>query len=251
MRFNWAPLRHALSALRTDGAPLRLWWRDDDAIEPGHALDRLADLSGEVGLPVGLAVIPSLAKPGLAEHLSARTELVPMVHGWAHANHASAGSKKAEFGQLRDRAERELGAALDRSRELFGGALLPVFVPPWNRIAPELEARLSPLGYVGISTFGPRTIAPEGLIRLNTHVDPVDWHGRRGLIDPQTLIARIAAILDDRRRGRTDPQEPLGYLTHHLIHDDPLWQFSRALLCELLDGGAQPLDPGHFTGDLE
>jgi hypothetical protein len=29
-------------------------------------------------------------------------------------------------------------------------------------------------------------------------------------------------------------------LTHHLVHDAAIWEFTRACLSELLDGGAQP-----------
>jgi len=38
--------------------------------------------------------------------------------------------------------------------------------------------------------------------------------------------------------------EPLGLLTHHLVHTEEVWEFSRDVLYILLDGGANPADIG-------
>jgi len=32
----------------------------------------------------------------------------------------------------------------------------------------------------------------------------------------------------------------LGFLTHHLVHDEDIWGFTHACLARLLDGGAVP-----------
>lgn len=76
------------------------------------------------------------------------------MHGLAHDNHAPLDAKPAEFGPhrplatLREEAARALALAQARvPRE----TLLPVFVPPWNRIAPDLAADLPALGYAGLS----------------------------------------------------------------------------------------------------
>ena len=44
---------------------------------------------------------------------------------------------------------------------------LPVLVPPWNRIAPDLIAHLPAAGYTGLSTFNPHPTAhpPPGTTR--------------------------------------------------------------------------------------
>lgn len=62
---------------------LRLWLRDDDAVAPSPALDRLAGLSERFALPVLLAVIPMLAEPALAAALRAapRSCLASMAAG--------------------------------------------------------------------------------------------------------------------------------------------------------------------------
>ncbi|THF85384.1 MAG: polysaccharide deacetylase, partial [Sulfitobacter sp. SK025] len=34
--------------------------------------------------------------------------------------------------------------------------------------------------------------------------------------------------------------EPLGFLTHHLVHNEDIWNFTRACLKTFLDAGALP-----------
>jgi hypothetical protein len=196
------------------------------------------------GLPVHLAVIPAHATAALARTVRTDPWLVPVVHGWAHDNHAPEGAKKAEFGAHRPLpamlAEAQQG--LDRLRDLFGDRLQPMFVPPWNRITPELVQSLPALGYLALSTFTPRraALAAPGMAQINTHLDPVAWKTHRGLADPDRLIAQLAAQLADRREGRADNDEPYGLLTHHLVHDDAVWQFAGALLTRLVAGPVRP-----------
>jgi hypothetical protein len=118
-------------------------------------------------------------------------------------------------------------------RAAFGQEkLVPVLVPPWNRIAPDLVQKLPALGYCGLSTFGRRAArepAP-GLVQVNTHVDPIDWRGSRGLLAPAALIRQLAAAVSARVDGRQNADEPIGLLTHHLIHDEALWAYCAALL---------------------
>ena len=108
---DWRPLEAELDLISPDD-PLPLWWRDDDAIASTPALDRLIAQSGAVGLPVHLAVIPAHADRSLATRLSETACLIPVVHGWAHANHAPAGQKKAEFGAHRPIEQMQREAAM-------------------------------------------------------------------------------------------------------------------------------------------
>ncbi len=122
--------------------------------------------------------------------------------------------------------------------------MLPVFVPPWNRIDPALAERLGSLGYIALSTFTPREgrlVAP-GLVQINTHLDPINWRGGGGLLPADQLIHQLVVLLRDRREGRTDAEEPLGLLTHHLVHDAAIWGFTESCLARLLDGGAVAVD---------
>ncbi|WP_428927586.1 polysaccharide deacetylase family protein [Marinibacterium sp. SX1] len=228
---DWRPLEAELDRL---DAPLPVWWRDDDAVRDTPALDRLIGLAEGTGWPLHLAVIPAHAEASLAARLARAPGVVAVTHGMAHANHAPEGSKKAEFGAHRPVAEMaaEAGAARARLADLLGAEPAPMFVPPWNRVAPDLLPMLPDAGFAMISTFTPRDAprAAPGLWRVNTHLDPIDWRGSRSLVDPDRLIAQMARDLADRRTGRTDPDEPYGLLTHHLVHDDPIRDFVAALL---------------------
>ncbi|NSY39928.1 polysaccharide deacetylase family protein [Leisingera sp. ANG59] len=240
---DWSGLDRELDNWQQAGLTLPLWWRDDDAMSQSSELERLAALSEDLDLPVHLAVIPQGATADLARFVSEHPTLIPVVHGWAHQNHAPAGEKKAEFGthrpleELLDDAERGLVAL----QKMFGGVLRPMFVPPWNRISPEMLTWLAGAGYTAVSTFTPRKAAKpaSGLLRVNTHLDPIDWKGGRGLLPVDQLTAQVARQLRDRRMGDADNAEPYGILTHHLVHDDSIWTFISALVKRLLDGPAE------------
>lgn len=251
---DWTPLDRELDRWSAAGLTLPFWWRDDDVVAPTDALGALAALSDLTGIPVHLAVIPAHVSPTLADLLATQPDLIPVVHGWAHENHAPEGQKKAEFGAHRPLPEMAAQArdGLDRLRALFGAALRPMFVPPWNRIAPEMIQTLPALGYRMISTFTPRqaAVAAPGLVRINTHLDPIDWRGSRSLADPDRLIAQMAQQLADRREGRADAAEPYGLLTHHLVHDAAIRDFTTALLTRLRAGPVRLWTAPTETEDL-
>lgn len=244
MKVDWSPLTAELAIWRAQGRSLPIWWRDDDAIAPTVALERLAKLAEALTLPVHLAVIPKLAQPSLPAFTNAQDGIVPVVHGWQHISHAPEGAKKAEFGHPRGTAASDAARALERMQSLFADRLLPIFVPPWNRLDAGLLPTLAQAGYAGISTYLPRKarVAVPGLVQINTHIDPIFWRGGRGLVPASEQIAHIVQLLQDRRHGVTDGQEPLGFLTHHLVHDAEIWEFTQACLATLLDGGAVPAD---------
>ncbi len=237
---DWTPLDRELAEWASLGMTLPLWWRDDDATATGAALDRLTGLAEARGVPVHLAVIPEAATQGLAAHVLGSNHLIPVVHGWAHQNHAPLGEKKAEFGDHRPvlEMEAEVADGLDKLTHLFGRHLCRMFVPPWNRISPQMVTGLQRLGITSLSTFTPRRapLAAPGLAQINTHLDPIDWKGGRGLVDPDSLIAGLVRQLADRRLGRADNGEPYGILTHHLVHNEAIWGFTDALLGRLMAG---------------
>ncbi|MGI9336246.1 MAG: polysaccharide deacetylase family protein, partial [Gammaproteobacteria bacterium] len=115
-------------------------------------------------------------------------------------------------------------------RELFGERFRPVLVPPWNRIAAALEPELASLGIRALSTFGPRHRQPivPGLIRLNAHIDIIDWRGTRGFRGVDGVLADTVAHLRMRRAQHMDATEPTGLLSHHLDHDEGCWAFVEA-----------------------
>ena len=225
---NWSDLTDELDAWQAEGRTASLWWRDDDAVAPAPALDRLAALANEHEVTVGLAVIPALAEPALAPWLrSVRAEV--LQHGWAHRSHAAPGEKKAEFGGRRapDDVTAELSRGFRRLGEIAGDRLRPVLVPPWNRIDPGLIPGLPRAGFRGFSTYGPRAGAEPapGLRQANCHVDVVDWRGGRGFVGCGRALASVVAHLAARRARSVDPAEPTGLLTHHAVHEESTWTF--------------------------
>jgi len=164
-------------------------------------------------------------------------------------NHVPKNMSRADFfSSLLETRIDEAARGLVRLRSLFGPDLRPMFVPPWNRVAPDLLPALPGLGFTHLSTVTPRR-APEaapGLAQVDAHLDPIDWKGSRGLADPDRLIAQIAAQLAERRSGRADASEPYGILTHHLAHDEAIWSFIDTLLARLMRGPVRPWTVPHM-----
>jgi len=236
-RADWSPLDDVLRRTAGEGRTVAVWWRDDDAVAATPGLDRLLEVARAFDLPIALAAIPRGVERSLMERLGDEPQAHVFVHGLAHLNHAPFGEKKAEFGPHRPLAAlaREADAGLRLAETACRAKLLPVFVPPWNRTAPELLPLLSGLGYRGFSSFGDRRSrepAP-GLRQINTHIDPVDWTGGRGLLPEEAIVARLAAVIAARLDGGADADEPIGLLTHHLIHDEGVWRFCETLLDRL------------------
>ena len=238
MEFDFRPLQDTLRRVRASSLDVEIWWRDDDLIEPTPKLDRLLALADASGVPVHVAIIPKDVDSALPHRLPATTA-VPMVHGWVHQDHSLPKAKKSEFGHPREDAAEDLRRGMTRLTDMFPN-LAPVFVPPWNRIDPGLFPHLVQLGFRGLSTFGnrPQKYAAKDLLQVNTHIDPIFWKDTRDLVPPDQLIAQTTACLEARLEGRADVFEPLGLLTHHLVHTEAVWRFSQQWLCEMLDGGS-------------
>ncbi|MEE7506162.1 glycosyltransferase [Methylobacterium mesophilicum] len=236
-------VHRALDAVAARGLRVPLFWRDDDAVAGGPELDRLLGLIDRHRVPLLLATIPAGIEASLPRRLESAVGVSVAVHGLAHHDHAPPGEKRAEFGAHRPLdtliADAAAGLRIARQR-LPAASLLPVFVPPWNRIVPDLAAALPDLGYRGLSAVpGP---AVPGLRRLDATLDPIDWRGTRSLRDPRALLRGLAA---DIIRA---PERPLGLLTHHRVHDEAVWGFVDALVTSLLRHPAvQVVDlPEHF-----
>jgi hypothetical protein len=227
----WQPVHEALDRWSKAGLKAPFWLRDDDAVEPSAALDRLIAIAAPFRVPVGLAVVPCPTGKPLAERLRNEPYVVPVVHGWAHRNHAPEGEKKQEFGLHRPLHEmqEDLTRGLAKMRALYASRLVPMFVPPWNRIAPPAVNILRSIGYTAISTFGPAPAVSAGhsLPELNTHVDIIDFRGTRSCRDPGLLAGSIAAtLMHSLDHGRY----AVGILSHHLVHDKAAFQFLEDLL---------------------
>lgn len=244
MTADWTPLDLELRTWQDQGLTLPLWWRDDDADSPTPQLDQLAALSQTLQLPVHLAIVPRDTTEALAKSVALKSQLIPVLHGWAHQTHAPQDEAKNEYGTHRplEVVLAEATRGFSHLRDLFGDALQPMFVPPWNRIAPEVVQGLPGLGFTSLSTFKRRksSIAADGMVQINTHVDPINWRVDGSLVPAQRLLDQITQDLNARRLDGVDPFEPYGILTHHRVHDDAIWGFTEALISRLLAGPAQP-----------
>lgn len=242
----WRELATELDLWSQSNRSIRLWLRDDDAIAPGPALDRLARLGERFALPVLLAVIPMLADPALAHALKAAPSLLPCQHGCWHRNQAPAGGKKSEFGAERapDAVRAEIIVARQRLGDLIGPSL-PIFVPPWNRIDRSLAATLPELGFSGLSCFRDFALGQNsGPVLVNTDIDIMDWHGGRIGRAVEALTVEITAQLTARRQQNDAQARSLGLLLHHRDHDETAWHALEALLPRLCAHPAvQPMDP--------
>jgi hypothetical protein len=225
----WQRLSRELDQWHALGREATLWWRDDDAITATPALDRLVELQCERGVPLALAVIPAHAHEALAHALERHSRIAVLQHGYAHDNHAARGERSIELTGHRRRAcvVEELQRGWRKLQALFRGRLLPVMVPPWNRISPELLPELHALGFRALSCFAarPRREAFAGLLQTNCHADLIDWRRGRRFRGEERIIEQICAHLEARRNARVDAREASGILSHHLVHDDACWRF--------------------------
>jgi len=217
---DWADLERELDIWEATGRTATLWWRDDDAVRPTPALDRLLGIAA--GVPLALAVIPGRTGAPLAERLVSCPGLRVLQHGWMHANHAAASEKKCELGPQRPLASvmAELATGWERLAGLFGPLALAVLTPPWNRMSEALVPLLAGAGYLGLSAAGPRRHAEPspGLRQVNVHADLAAWPTGR-FIGGAAALGLVLAHLAARRLGGVDADEPTGLLTHHLVMD--------------------------------
>ncbi len=202
--------------------PVRFWLRDDDAVKPSPALDRLLEIAQTHLVPLTLAVIPAFTGAALQQRLASAQQVAVAVHGWSHENHAPKGEKKQELGPHRAQPQvvAELTRGFNHLSGLYETQFLPVLVPPWNRISDALVPELSAIGFRALSTFGEQ--AHASIAMINTQVDIIDWKGNRGGRTTHDLVIEIIAQLHAS-------QDAIGVLTHHLVHDDRAWGFLEQL----------------------
>ena len=236
---GWQDLTGELDRWAAAGRTATFWWRDDDAGAVTPALERLLELTAAHGIVPMLAVVPDWAGPDLGALLapggrgpdmhSADAAIVAQ-HGVGHRDLSGGTGKKMELVDGHPGLEEALRQGRAALSALFGETALPVLVPPWNRIGDGLRARLSDLGYRGLSAYTPRKAALEdGLTVVNCHCDPVAWHEGRGFLGREAAIAQLTGHLRNRRLGRVDPAEPTGLMSHHAVHDPETWRFLETL----------------------
>jgi hypothetical protein len=238
---SWRAVRAELDCWTAWGRRPVFWWRDDDATHATTALDRLLEMHRLFDVPLGLSVIPAHADWSLACRLRLESRVFVLQHGWNHVNHEAPGRRASELGDLRDPLEvrAQLANGRERLDELFDSRVLPVLVPPYNRLA----ARLTPTvaaAYRFLSVHGdfPSIAMPS----RNTHVDIIDWRLHQSQA-PARLIRALVTSLRLRRYGILPATLPLGILTHHLSLTAPMWSTLDEILHHLCSHTA-PTFPG-------
>lgn len=223
-------LKQHLDHLAGQGQQVTFWLRDDDAVLPTDALERLLSLTQVHKVPLALAVIPEETGQALVDRMSVLSHVRVCVHGWSHRSYSTPPAKKQELGL--DRPLKtvidELQTGFDKLQALYGTQFEPMLVPPWNRIAPEIVEALGPIGFQSLSVFGREQAAV--LPVLNTHVDLMDWRGTGGGKPSDQLFAEVLAWLTDEH-----PVPAIGVLAHHLVHDDNAWAFLEDFLALTAD----------------
>nr|MCH9673522.1 polysaccharide deacetylase family protein [Gammaproteobacteria bacterium] len=240
---NWQSIRNELDRWHDTGMTAFFWWRDDDAIAYTKPLRRLLACAHEHRVAVGLAVIPAYVSEEMCSHLDGTPFVDVLQHGYAHKNWASVGAKKAEFPEDRDDALAlaDIRRGWQALEQNLRRPIVPIFVPPWNRFAAKHANALLRTGLRGISQFGPVANDQTGaaLPTINTHLDIIDWRADRGFAGEERMLTLLLDALTSRRaRGPGaasgwfpgNHHEPIGLLTHHLVHDDSCWLFIESLL---------------------
>jgi hypothetical protein len=243
---DWTAFDDEVARWRDAGHEVELWWRDDDAVDVGSALDRLLQVHRATAAPLALAVVPAQATAALAARLADEPMIDVLQHGYAHVNHAGGTEKKMELGLQRPAmiVLGDLGTGWMALERLFGRKALAVLVPPWNRIAPPLVPALPEIGFRGLSTFGARK-RPEpvrGLRQVNTHVDLIDWRGSRSFVGTGPALERLVQALGV---ARTQNREPVGILSHHLAMDEGAWDFLMSLMGRARTMSGLNIRPAH------
>jgi len=220
---SWSEFEDALARRRDAGRPAQFWWRDDDAGEVLPEIKKLLQLSKSAAVPVALAVVPEAAESELFRLLHDRVTV--LQHGTDHRNRAGAGEKKTEY-PVDEPIEAALARVSDgfgRLRTFAGKRFFPVLAPPWNRVRKDLLKKLPAIGIRGLSGYGARaSVEPApGLRQVNTHVDIVAWRAGKGFIGEAAALAAARRFLD--------AEEPVGWLTHHAVHDAQAWKFLERL----------------------
>src|SRR5579871_2314464 len=243
----WDEARRELDVWSEQGLTARFWMRDDDATETSAPLGELHALTNRFEITIGLALIPGAMHHSLPDYLNGDApNFRPMCHGWKHINHGSR-IAPAEFGRGRPLTQLLEDAAA--AREVFVRHFReaqPIFVPPFNRISGSLTRRLPSLGFAAVSAIPSRLSrrildvrARIGGIpkfklfplfatpRIDVHIDLIDWRAHTA-VDNRVIARALAQQLRGRRVA--EPGAPIGLLTHHLVHDGPIWRLCDEIL---------------------
>ena len=227
------PERALADAITNAPAPVRIWWRDDDAGRDDERLVPLLLLARRRFAPLALAVVPDWLDEACATRIRDTPRATVLQHGIAHADHSVPPARKIELGGKVPHARLLADLAHGRERLVgaFGERFVPALVPPWNRIAADFLPSLPGAGFSGLSIYGPRRAAEAapGLKSVNTHLDLVVWREGGRHLDLASALTRLAQLLV------AYGDEPIGILSHHQVMDAAAFSMLDRLLALVQD----------------
>jgi hypothetical protein len=246
-------LEDELARWSNAGRKIRLFLRDDDAVSDTPPLRQLIALCQRYSVPLLLAAVPKFADETLAHLVNPVPLVTGAVHGYAHQSHSPVGHKPCELDGFRplEKVVAEMRAGRARLLALFDGRVSGLLVPPWNRIHDEVLAHVAEAGFEGVSAHGWPDASPT-VKMVNVHVDIIFWSGGTVGRSPNWVDAQLAANLGEARmRG----WQPIGILTHHLVHDAQAWTVLEQIFMMFSQPNAEwvtadSIIPGHLSARL-
>jgi hypothetical protein len=201
-----------------------LWWRDDDAGAATDSLRRLLALATQHDVPLALAVIPADSTPQTVALVNATPGVTVLQHGVDHRNALPEPGPRGQFVDDADAGSMARAILSARAAISLFQKRASVYVPPWNRIQPQLERALRLAGIAALSANGD----PGHTGRIDVHVDILRWKGQARFRGSGRVYDRLRRELRQRRRHGAWTR-PIGLLTHHLDHDQRAWRFLERL----------------------
>lgn len=187
-----------------------VFFRNDDLGWAHPQLIRLARMFERHHTKISMAAIPmpcldQFPQNPLSEF---KSNIKVLVHGLTHLDFAGSG-KKNEFGETRDvlAVQKDILRGREIIESLFTDQFVPIFTPPWNRIAEKHLPALREAGFKALSVDGPVRFPNSGLTEINV---TVDLHTNRkeklGLVEVKKIMSEATA--------------PVGIVVHHKHMDD-------------------------------
>jgi peptidoglycan/xylan/chitin deacetylase (PgdA/CDA1 family) len=213
---NWQDrLKEAIERIPGNHTP-NVFFRADDIGAGSCAFEALCNLFRHYETPLAMSVVPAWLSDVRQRRLFECAPLEEALwgwhqHGWRHVNWQRTG-KKSEFGEHRplEKQWRDIWQGREKMLRVFEGHLLPVFTPPWNRLAGSTVKILQQLGFRAVSTTKPlpRVVkTPAGFKNLRIQLDLHTRKAADASTDYQNLVAELASLLARK--------EPSGIVIHH------------------------------------
>lgn len=229
MNAHFAQLESALERRARQGAPLQLFFRDDDVAEAEATLRRLLQLFLRWETPINLGVIPGQLTAAGRELLWQSVKAAPALielnqHGWLHLNREPVG-RKCEFGPSRTLAEQlaDIAQGQARMHEAFGPHWFPAFIPPWNRCTEATCQALDQLGFRVLSRDRAAALCTGVRFReLPITLDLFRWRGGAQLRPAAELVNELSRQID---AGAT-----MGVMLHHQVMNEEAFAWLETLL---------------------